>query len=567
MSFHVRKKKKKKKKKEKKKTMKQRRASVQAHVLNIRFPFGEGSASDELVKAKPPQPPKSPRPDSTSPLSTTRKEVWKYRKVTLEEAFPAGLDREGRQIPIEDESEWGYTTDRLKPLISCPRYRLLYRTLIEALEGWDAYCTARANATNQKGNLTALDKVKFDAEIRRFYTRRNRKAPPLPEDYRMSPQDEREEDEMTNWARRRQHPSYFDDDVKELSGSNSSCEALPSPVNLPPIERAPLRKAGLEVDLDRLLGFGAHGRVYLGYLNSETETKTIAVKKITVERHKAVAKELEVWQRISATPNKYVVKYYGHTFNRKLSEFSVAMEYCKFGSLQDVINRITSTTLNTSSFFTDDGHFNFSAIDSLYGDSRCSSVCSTMTLSSVSNTSIETQNSVPSRRIRLGLRTIKRILGHVVSGIVSLHGIGVIHRDVKTSNVLIGNDGYIKLCDFGVSIQSSGDNVRRTVVGTPGYLAPEVIEELPYGTPADIWSLGITVLELASGRRPYSSLNKHATIFRTMSEPHPPYPPDLHPTVRSFLDATLVKDPEIRAAAPDLFVHPLVDSACAPLFQ
>eukprot|EP01059_Diplonema_ambulator_P005809 TRINITY_DN15598_c0_g1_i1.p1 TRINITY_DN15598_c0_g1~~TRINITY_DN15598_c0_g1_i1.p1 ORF type:complete len:523 (+),score=57.07 TRINITY_DN15598_c0_g1_i1:169-1569(+) len=464
----------------------------------------------------------------------------------------------------------------LRSMKGSHRYKILYKLLVEALEGWEEYCLARDEVFTGKKHLSDLEKVKFDAEIRRYYTRRNRRCTPLPEDYRMSPQNECEEEEMAMWALRR---TEYDDDIKELAGSNSSCE-LTSPVSaLPAIDRPPLKRpAGLEVDLNRLLGFGAHGRVYLGYLtDGEANRRIVAVKKVTVNKKRAVSKELAVWENITQTPNKYIVKYYGSTFNKALSEFSIALEYCKYGSLQDLLNRLTLSDGGGEGFFMPDGRIcrekieflcqNDSRCTSLHSNSSIPSIPTTVSVTSESSYSSSASASPPRAVIKLMLPTLRRVVGHLVSGIVYLHNSGVIHRDVKTSNVLVGNDGFVKLCDFGVSILAeSGTSDHRTCVGTPGYVAPEVIQEQPYGPSVDIWSLGITILELSTGKRPYRNLNPAAALMRTVSDPHPPFPEDLPPAVMSFLKDTLVKDPGGRATAADLFTHPLADSTCASLF-
>lgn len=97
-------------------------------------------------------------------------------------------------------------------------------------------------------------------------------------------------------------------------------------------------------------------------------------------------------------------------------------------------------------------------------------------------------------------RQIAYIISNVLSGLEYLHSKRIIHRDIKAANILLTDDSKVKIADFGVSgTLSASISARNSLVGTPFWMAPEVILGSPYGTSADIWSLGITCIELAQG--------------------------------------------------------------------
>ncbi|KAJ1326312.1 cell division control protein CDC15 [Microdochium nivale] len=144
----------------------------------------------------------------------------------------------------------------------------------------------------------------------------------------------------------------------------------------------------------------------------------------------------------------------------------------------------------------------------------------------------------------------------VLQGLHYLHDQGVIHRDIKGANILTTKDGKVKLADFGVSTSTlAGPDKEAQVVGTPYWMAPEIIE-LSGATPAsDIWSLGCTVIELLQGKPPYHHLQAMPALFAIVNDDHPPLPEGVSSAARDFLMQCFQKDPNLRVSAKKLLKH------------
>ncbi|XP_009977573.1 PREDICTED: serine/threonine-protein kinase PAK 7-like, partial [Tauraco erythrolophus] len=155
----------------------------------------------------------------------------------------------------------------------------------------------------------------------------------------------------------------------------------------------------------------------------------------------------------------------------------------------------------------------------------------------------------------------------VLRALSYLHNQGVIHRDIKSDSILLTSDGRIKLSDFGFCAQVSKEVPRRkSLVGTPYWMAPEVISRLPYGTEVDIWSLGIMVIEMIDGEPPYFN-EPPLQAMRRIRDNLPPRVKDMHKVssvLRGFLDSMLVREPSQRATAQELLRHPFLKLAGPP---
>lgn len=154
---------------------------------------------------------------------------------------------------------------------------------------------------------------------------------------------------------------------------------------------------------------------------------------------------------------------------------------------------------------------------------------------------------------------VAEIARQVLSGLEYLHLNGVTHRDLKPANILVDNSAVVKICDFGVSRSENVQTInpgQQHMVGTPWYIAPEMVEYRPYTTSVDIWSLGCTVLELATGRRPYHELSAMQVLFRMVEDRGPRIPSHLSDEAKDFLRACWIWDPQERPSATELLKHP-----------
>lgn len=168
------------------------------------------------------------------------------------------------------------------------------------------------------------------------------------------------------------------------------------------------------------------------------------------------------------------------------------------------------------------------------------------------------------RILQTGLKepVVAAIARDMVKGLAWLHGRRYIHRDLKSGNVLLLRNGSARLCDFGVSASLGGAS-HNTVVGSPFWMAPEVISTVGYSLPADIWSLGISVIEMLEMVPPRSHLHPMKALLKIPELPAPRLdnPKESSEELRSFIDVTLVKDAAGRYTAQKLCSHPWIKSA------
>ncbi|XP_027349795.1 mitogen-activated protein kinase kinase kinase NPK1 [Abrus precatorius] len=159
---------------------------------------------------------------------------------------------------------------------------------------------------------------------------------------------------------------------------------------------------------------------------------------------------------------------------------------------------------------------------------------------------------------------IRTYTKQLLLGLEYLHKNGIMHRDIKGANILVDNKGCIKLADFGASkqvVELATISGAKSMKGTPYWMAPEVILQTGHSFSADIWSVGCTVIEMATGKPPWSQQYQQevAALFHIgTTKSHPPIPEHLSVAAKDFLLKCLQKEPILRPSASELLQHPFV---------
>lgn len=160
---------------------------------------------------------------------------------------------------------------------------------------------------------------------------------------------------------------------------------------------------------------------------------------------------------------------------------------------------------------------------------------------------------------------IRNYTKQLLEGLSYLHSNEVVHRDLKSANILVTENSSLKLTDFGCSrrFDSDSNGQSRSFKGSPYWMAPEMVLKQGHGYPADIWSLGCLVIEMATGKPPWSNYSKYSKeVLRLIAQPgNLPDIPKLTPGLTDFVLLCLKREPNKRPTAKDLLAHEFINVA------
>lgn len=162
---------------------------------------------------------------------------------------------------------------------------------------------------------------------------------------------------------------------------------------------------------------------------------------------------------------------------------------------------------------------------------------------------------------------IAYIIKEILNGVAYLHTLNRLHRDIKSDNILYNLQGEIKISDFGFSTQITVDEILKTsMIGTPSWMAPEIVAGEAYSNKVDIWAIGVLMYELAEKKLPFSGINTMEILCNTRNLPCPQLGEKWSSDMQEFFVLCFEKNPDLRAPAFELINHRFLDKACKEEF-
>lgn len=138
------------------------------------------------------------------------------------------------------------------------------------------------------------------------------------------------------------------------------------------------------------------------------------------------------------------------------------------------------------------------------------------------------------------------------------HSLGIIHRDLKSQNIFLTKSGNCRLGDFGIARVLGTENFASTMIGTPYSMAPEVIQQYPYGAKSDVWALGCVLYELCALRNPFESKTLPQLMWKIVNDEPPSLPDHVSSQVQALVTSLLAKDPDKRPTVDDVLHSPFL---------
>lgn len=266
-----------------------------------------------------------------------------------------------------------------------------------------------------------------------------------------------------------------------------------------------------DYNIKELLGIGSYGKVYR--ITKKTDEKSsFVLKQISLfnlrdDEIKDVKNEAKLLSSINC---KYIVKYYESWIENGC--LNIVMEFCEKGDLSKLLKQYVSN-----------------------GNSH---------------------NNGESLEIGLPEDKIWDILIQLCIGVNYMHSKKILHRDLKTQNILITKNNMFKIGDLGVAKALSHTTFAKTFVGTPYYLSPEICEEKPYNEKSDIWALGCILYQMTSLKHPFNANSQPALIMKILRDKYKPISTEYSPELHSLIDLMLEKNHFIRPKIGDILRNP-----------